>query len=164
VIPLLQRPDANKLTGVMSMFALGSLVYPLKQISKGEEIDENQIIKQAFFNSGFTLGPKIEMFERANTALDLPFMRDLQNNKYAQLRRRGQSGLSILTGPASGAIEDVIDIAGMGLSGEYNQQDMKKFMRAIPFTTNPLFSKGVKEWVEGLDMPINRYRAKQSNE
>ena len=148
--PLLQRPDANKIMGVLTSLMLGSLVDPLRKFMKGESFsydDEDSIIRSAIDNSG-VLGEPVQLVEMLDSLLAHNLLGQSTSDKKKNITLMGTLG-----GPAMGMLEDAAQVATMLVSGKFNQKNVKEGIGIIPyfnaFYLRALFNKLSKS----LDLP-----------
>lgn len=149
LVPLMQRPDAEHLTGLVWMLAAGSLVSPLRRLAKGEAaIDEDSnMFKDALTDSGI-LSPIMSIVEDANILTNGRLLHGISNDRYRQRSFAGSIG-----GPVAGVANDVTRILGMMLIGRLNETDVKKAGRLIP-TIQPWYLKGLQnKAIESLGLP-----------
>lgn len=147
--PLMQRPDSQKLIGTMLMLMAGSMVTPLRRISKGE--DPIQEDDNMFWNAlvdGGVFSSVTDSLETINVLMGGNLLKDIKNDRY---RDRTMSGL--LAGPAGGMAEDVMHILKMMSSGHLNQTDVNRIARLIPFTQSWQFRGLSNKMVESLGLP-----------
>lgn len=159
LVPLMQRPDAEKIAGTMWMLMAGSLVSPLRRISKGEPaIDEDSnMFKDAFTDSGI-FSPIMSIVEDANILTNGAILRGISNDRYRQRSFAGAAG-----GPVVGVANDVSRILGMMLRGELNETDVKKAGRLIP-ATQAWYLKGLmNKSIEALGLPKTASQHESSN-
>ena len=157
--PLMQKPDAQHLTGLVMMLAAGSLVAPLRKISKGQKPidDETSMFWDAAQDSG-VLSPITSLIEDANILTHGRILRGFSNDRYRQ-----RSELSAALGPIFGMGQDVSKIIGMMLDGRLNESDAKRAARLIPMM-QPWYLKGLQnKMIEGLDLPKNAYEVENNS-
>ena len=96
LLPLMQRPDAEKLLGTFMMLTTGALVTPLRRISKGQDPiqEDDHMFINAITDSGIFSAP-MDVFETMNALSAGALMGDTKNDRY---RDRAISGF--LAGPA----------------------------------------------------------------
>lgn len=148
MIPLLQRPDAEKLTGLMLMMMAGATVTPLRRIVKGEDPiqDDDNMFKNAIVDSGVfsVVGESIEL---ANVLTQGRLLKS-QNDRY---RHRTLAGA--LAGPVVGMGDDFLHVLNMAGSGNYNQTDLNKMARLVPFM-QAWYLRGLSnKMVESVGLP-----------
>ena len=150
--------DRQKLVGVLVTMAAASMVDPLRQLARGEEVDlsERALFTGAISNSGI-FGWQAEAFSRANAALDIPALRGFQNDRF---RQKGAAAL--LGGPTIGTIDSLLGIGGSVFAGEYNQKDAQKAVRLfVPFSGAWWLRKPVHDSIESFGGPKNRAQAEK---
>lgn len=127
LIPLMQRPDAEKLIGAMLMLAAGSMVSPLRHIVKGEspiQDDESMFMNALRDSNLFSL--ITETIDDVNLITGSHFLENMKNSKYAN---RSQAGAA---GPIVGAGYDIAHILYHAAKRNFSQTDMKKMGGLIP--------------------------------
>lgn len=157
--PLMQQPDAEKLLGTMMMLGAGALVDPLRRMSRGEDAmanDEN-MYWAAVTNSGI-FSFLTDSLEDINILTGGTLLKNIKNDRYRERTFFGVAG-----GPLGGIAEDLYRIAGMTASGEYNQTDVNKMARLLPFTQTWYLRGLSNKMVEGLDLPKSRAAAAAEN-
>lgn len=128
--PLMQRPDAEKLIGTMLMLTAGATVTPLRRLAKGE--DPIQEDDNMFWNAmvdGGVFSSITDTLEYANVLMGGNLLKDVKNDRYAERTIAGA-----LAGPVGGMADDMVHILKMMSSGNFNQNDVNKMARLIPFT------------------------------
>lgn len=158
LVPLMQRPDAEHLAGLVSMLAAGSMVAPLRRLTRGEPLvdEDSNMFKDALTDSGI-LTPIMNLVENANIMTNNAILRGLVNDRWL-----GRSFASSLGGPVVGVGEDITHILGMFLTGRLNETDLKKAARLLP-AMQPWYLKGYQnKMIEGLGLPKTMSEA-QSN-
>lgn len=127
-VPLMQRPDAEKASGMLLMFSLGALEDPLRRWTRGEEADifDDKWAIKALSNTGvFSLIHSGAMWANAITGRE--FLQFMEND-----RQRDRTLTGMLGGPAAGLFDNYWQVATMFASGKINQSDLKRFTRSIP--------------------------------
>ncbi len=127
-VPLMQRMDANAITGSILMGMVASMEGITRKLARGEEVDmdDENLIVEAFSNSApFAMLYKSAMI--ANQFLDNDFLTSLQNDK-----QRSISQLGIISGAGFGVIKDYARVLSMIGTNDYNKQDISKLVRVIP--------------------------------
>lgn len=157
VIPSLQKPDAQALTGVLFMLGMGAMVSPLRRMARGEDpYPPNQTAGQLGFEivsdsgvfSYFT-----DFLQTINVFTNNALLGNLKNDRY---RDRSMIGL---LGPTFGKANMLKDVLSMIGTGEINQVDLKKMVRLMPYLNAPYFQAPTKWVVEGLNIPETRAQA-----
>lgn len=156
LVPVMQRPDSEKLIGTMLMLSMGALVDPLRKIARGENpiSDDDNMFWNAFSNGGVTSFPA-GILEYANAFAGGHLLGNLRNDK-----NKNRTIVGTLAGPIGGQIEDLSHILRMAGSGNYNQNDMNKVARNLPLISGWQFWELRKKMVESLGLPQNYNEAK----
>lgn len=148
-LPMMQRPDGQKLFGMMLMLSMGALVDPLRRIARGENAwEEGTTSKQMFWsalvNSG-VLGVLTDGVENLNVMSSGRLLKNYQSDKY---RERGFAGAFL--GPAAGMADDLGRVLTMLARRDYNENDIKKAARLFPYTNiwqlRGLVNKAIESW------------------
>jgi hypothetical protein len=152
-IPTLTKPDAQKFIGMLTTMAAASMVGPLRQLAKGEEVnlDPEALAAGAFTDSGF-FGWHFDALQRLNSAFDLPFMRPFQNDRF-----RKKDFWSLLGGPSTGILADVGNTLSAIVNGDLTQRDAGKILRyTLPFTGSWYLRQPVDAMIESWGLPESR--------
>lgn len=162
VIPSLQQPDAEKLMGVLGMLATGFWVDPFRRVARGEEmfpdsLKPKEIMWSTFTNSGY-FSWFANILADANLMTGDTLLGNLRSDKYKDRTRAG------LLGPAWGTVNRMADIISAAGSGEWNEADMKKAARMLPFVNASWTWWMSKYIIESLELPRNRAAARGRTE
>ncbi len=158
VIPSLQQPDAEKLIGVLGMLATGFWVDPFRRVARGEEMFPDtltlkEIMWATFNNSGY-FSWFANIMASANLMTGDLLLGNLRSDKNKDRTRAG------LLGPTWGTVNRFADIISAAGSGEWNEADMKKAARMIPFANASWTWWMSKYAIESLELPRNRAAAR----
>jgi hypothetical protein len=141
----MQRPDAQKLIGLTSMYLLGTMVDPIRQMSRGEEpsFEMQDLINSGIYNSGI-LGWPVDAIGTILASMDLDALDKFRSDKF---RRRSLAGA--LGGPVIGDLENIFRGIEMVFNGTTNKADLKRLKRAMIYNNiigvNYLLNKGIEE-------------------
>ncbi len=152
-IPTLTKPDAQKFIGMLTTMAAASMVGPLRQLAKGEEVnmDPETLMAGAFTDSGF-FGWHFDALQRMNSAFDLPFMRPFQNDRF-----RKKDFWSLLGGPTTGILADIGTVLSAAANGDLTQRDLGKIIRyGAPFSGAWYARQPVDAMIEATGFPTER--------
>jgi len=160
LIPLLQRPDAQYFTGIMMMTMLSIWQDPLRRLANGKPAfeDENNLSDVALkglMDNG-VLGVLPEAIEGLNLALNNQLLPKLQGERY---KNRGQGADIVLGGATLGYVNDARRLISMAISGQINQNDLKRGARLIPFSGSLYTRRVLNKWIESLNLPETRAEA-----
>jgi hypothetical protein len=149
LIPLLQRPDANKLIAIMGMTMMGATVGPLRQLAAGQEVDlkPKKLLWEGISNSG-VLGVFADFANRLNAAFELPLLDDFKADRY-----RHKTALDLLGGPLGGILNNAQQVGNMFLSGQINESGLKKAKNLMPFANSWWLRYLGNKGIESLDLP-----------
>ena len=158
-IPLLQKPDAQRVFGSLMMMAMGAAVGPLRQLSRGEEIDwdENHLMAEALWNSGIG-GMPTDLARKADAILALPAFEKLRGDRF-----RRKTPQELITGPTGGIANNMASFLSAALSGQMNEVDMRKGIHLFPYTGAWWAQRPLNMLVDSLHLPKNRAVAKRRN-
>jgi hypothetical protein len=157
--PLLQRPDSEKLIGTVLMLSAGAMVTPLRRLVKGEEPFEDD--DNMFWNAavdGGVFSSITDTLETVNVLMGGALLKDVKNDRY---KNRTISGM--LGGPIAGMGEDIAHIIRMMASGNYNQTDVNKMARLIPFAQTWYLRGLSNKMVESMNIPKTYGQAEARN-
>lgn len=130
LIPLLQRPDAEKLPGLMFAIGAGALVSPLRRMYRGEDayppnMTESQKFYEAFADGSVT-SSLANVMSYANFLSGDRLIGDLKNDKF---RNRVGIGAS---SPVFGTVNKMYNFLSALASNEMNQKDAKNMADMLP--------------------------------
>ena len=172
LVPAITEPEGQKFIGILLMMASGSLIDPLRQLAKGEDVDMSfeALAASSLANSG-VMGWQYDIMVRALATLDLAQMRpgreDTIQNKVLRILRpdryKDKKLSALFSAPVAGVADMSASVVSALLSGEYNKQDAQKTARLMaPFLytwyTQNLFKKGI----DSTNLPKNRSQAKRN--
>lgn len=150
-VPMMQRPDATKLQGIIFMLGLGAMTDPLRRLANGKKADtEND---QTWFGKAFetvsnsgVLGHTTDMLQTFNKLVDGKLL------PATTTRYQGWNKWSVL-GPAAGITDDLAALIKAGLTGKFTSSDAKKLARLVPLS-GMLGIRGLtNHWIDSLDLP-----------
>ncbi len=149
LIPLMQRPDAEKLMGTMLMLSAGAMVSPLRHISRGEspiQDDESMFMNALRDSNVFSF--LTETLDDVNLLTGGNLLKGMQNDKY---RNRTQAGSA---GPIVGSAYDIAHILTMMGTGNYNQTDIRKMAGMTLPPTQAWYLRGLtNKMLESTGLP-----------
>lgn len=159
LIPTMQHPEAKSAIGMLWMMAAGSLVSPMRRISRGEEpwpedMTDTQRFYEAFADSG-VLSSMANTLSYANFLSNDTLLGKLKNDKWTQRSRVGALGAVWSTG------NRIADVLAMAATGEWNEKDMKTAAKMLPISGAMYGHVLSNKLIEGLQLPQTR-RAAQS--
>lgn len=152
-VPILTKPDAQKFIGLLTTMAAAAMVDPLRQLAKGEEVelDFEKLATSAFVNSGF-YGWQLDAAQRLNAAVDLPFLRPFQGDRF-----RRKDPWALLGGPAAGILSNLAGMFSGAVNGELTQGDLRNAVRyATPFLYNWYLAQPINAMIEATGAPEKR--------
>lgn len=160
LVPLLQRPDANKIIGTLAMMAAGATQNPLRRLIAGKDPfeEEDHMFRNAMRDGG-VFSILADGYEDLNF-LTSNYFQDLVNNE----RYNGRLEMGVFNGPIGGIANDMTRIIGMSLSGEFNQQDMRRLAWNIPVAYSWQFRGLVNKMIENGIAPKTRGEARKMKE
>ena len=156
-LPLMQRPDAEKLQGLLGMLLVGAFVGAGRQVIAGEpvELDMESLIREAIFNSGIA-SPYTDAYARLGSVFDLP---------YSKIDRfRNLSTAQALLGGLTGNFDSLTGALQALARGEMNQRDAKRMAKTFPWMNSILIKKQVNDAIKQLGLPETRAQARALNQ
>jgi hypothetical protein len=151
----LQQRDSSTLSGVMMMLALGALTYKLKMDAAGKETSDNPTVwaVEAFDRSGL-IGWLMEVNNASEKitrgTVGLSAITGEQISRYAS-----RNATASLLGPSLGTVQDILDVTGSAVSGDFQKADARKLRQLIP-AQNLFYLRGLFNTVESAatdDLP-----------
>lgn len=170
LLPTLTEFDVQKLIGIVNIMATASLISPLRQLAKGQDVDTSfeALASSALSNSGI-MGWQYDLLTRALAYLDFKLLRagdeDTPINSALKVllpERHTGKGLSALIGsPALGTLDMMGSVVSSILSGEYNQRDAERTIRLLaPYLYTWETQKLFKKALESTGLPETRREAR----
>jgi len=162
LVPMLQRPDAQYLTGILMMSMVSVWQDPLRRLANGKPAFEDEdtlanVALRSLMNNG-VLGVLPEALEGLNLAMNNQLIPNLQGERY---KNRGQAADITIGGASLGYVNDVRQLISMAISGQINQNDVKRSARLLPFVGS-LYTRGLlNKWIESWNIPETRAEAKR---
>ena len=151
----LQQRDAATLNGTLLMLALGALTYKLKMDAAGKETSDNPAVwaVEAFDRSGLVgwlmeVNNASEKITRGTVGLSA--FTGEQVSRYAS-----RNATASLLGPSLGTVQDILDVTGSTVSGDFQKSDARKLRQLIP-GQNLFYLRGLFNTVESAateDLP-----------
>jgi hypothetical protein len=159
LIPSLQHPDGQLLLKMLWMYGAGSLVSPLRRISRGEEpwpedMTEKQIAYEAFSDSG-VMSTLANVLNIANFLSSDKLLGDLKNDKFKNRARTGIFGMSDVVSSTASRISDVLGMANSGI----DEKDMKTAARMLPISGAMYGHYFSDKLIESWNLPRNKRAA-----
>lgn len=160
-IPFAQRPDFDKMTGLLFLMSAGAMIEPMRAWQRGEEfeLDSEKSIDQwlasGFIESGVGGWP-IELIQRAGAIVDIP---GLERYKQDKFRRRPSAG--VIGGPFFSYLDSMAQLAGMAISGEINKQDLSRSPGNGLAPVNLGLDRIIKSSIRNSDLPETRAQARR---
>jgi hypothetical protein len=156
-VPILQRPDAQRILGFTSIVGLSMLSEPLMRLSNGKTAFEDDstwfdAALKGLDYSGFG-GPGWELMANLNKAMGNSLWTG-QSEK-----RKNYQGVGAFAGPAIGLAYDVAQLGGHGIKGNWTQSDARKLAHLfVPF--DHILSRGIVDnFIKNSGLPENRRHA-----
>lgn len=149
LIPLMQRPDAEKLVGTLLMMGMGAMVTPLRRLAKGEEpIQEDDNMFWNAMVDGNVFSSVTDTLEYVNVLMGGNLLKDIRNDRYKDRTIAG-----FLAGPVGGMGDNFVHILKMLSSGNFNQSDVNKVAKLIPWAQIWQLRYLSKKLVESTGLP-----------
>lgn len=159
-VPMLQRPQANKLFGIITMLSLGLLSEGIRNFANGKEFkfteDDDTWFDKSFMavaNSG-VLGQYSDVVQIANKLLDSPLP--------TSVRYQGINKLGAMQGPVLGMGDDFLNAVIQLGRGDFNKKDIKKTIRLAPLSSMLGVRYLTNTYIDSLDLPETRTEARQA--
>ena len=151
VLPAMQREDAHKLAGIVSMMGLGAMVDPLRKFTRGEgfEWDEDAAFLNAFSNSSLG-GWYWDGIENLNALFNFSLLPNTND------RRRQLTVAGILGGAPAGLLQDGATIIGGLLNQDTTKGDAKKAIGLLPMSSVWYLRSLVNDFTDNLTLPERR--------
>jgi hypothetical protein len=152
-VPMMQRPDAQKLQGIIMMLGLGAMIDPLRKFANGKKADtsyDDTWFGKAYetvSNSGI-LGHTPDVLQTFNKFLGGELL-PKTTEKY-----QGWNKFSVL-GPIAGMTEDIATILQHSMSHDkkFTTNDAKRAIRLVPLTGMLGLRGLLNHWAESLGLP-----------
>lgn len=150
----IQQRDAATLNGTLLMLALGAVTYKLKMEAAGKETSDDPAVwaVEAFDRSGLAgwlmeVNATAEKVSRGTVGLSA--ITGKQISRYAS-----RNATASLLGPSLGTVQDILDVTGSAVSGDFQKSDVRKLRQLIPaqnlFYLRDLFNTVEAAASEGL--------------
>lgn len=150
-VPMMQRPDATKLQGIIFMLGIGALTDPLRNFANGKTFDPDK--EQTWFGKAFEtvsnsgiLGHTTDMLQTFNKLVDGHLLPS------STVRFQSWNKFSVL-GPAAGIADDLASLIKVGLTGKLTKPDVRKAARLVPLAGMIGLRPLLNHWIDGLDLP-----------
>lgn len=158
-IPLMQRPDAENMLGMLMVVGLSLAAEPLKRIANGKEPYDNdstwfEETYKAIDYSGL-FGPYADWLQSINSATGGSILPGLISEKYKNRPSNPLGG----GGPVFGYLSDVATSVGHGIKGDWTENDVKRFERLFPLSSFLPIRALANKWIESMDLPKTRKSA-----
>ena len=158
-IPMFQKMNSSRLSAALAMISISSIVDPIRKLSHGEELTDEDLdgammFKKGLLNSGI-LGLYGDMFNKANSMGDL--FPGARINRYKNTRGLIQFGPERI-------LADLMDISGMFINQEWNKKDWKKVAKNVPLA-NLIYTRAIlNDWIDSFNIPETRHKASKLKE
>ena len=158
-IPLMQRPDAENMLGMLMVVGLSMAAEPLKRIANGKEAYDNdstwfEETYKALDYSGL-FGPYADWLQGFNSATGGSILPGLISEKYKNRPNNPLGG----GGPVLGYLSDVATSIGHGIKGDWTENDVKRFERLAPLSSLLPIRAVANKWIESMNLPHSRKSA-----
>lgn len=128
----IQQRDAATLNGVLMMLGLGALTYKVKSDLAGRDTSDKPSVwaVEAFDRSGL-VGWLMEVNNAAEKItrgkVGFSALTGTQISRYAS-----RNATASLLGPSLGTVQDILDVTGSAMTGEFSDSDKRKAMQLVP--------------------------------
>lgn len=152
-VPMMQRPDAYKLQGIIMMLGLGAMIDPFRKLANGKKADVDN--DETWFGKSFEtvsnsgiLGHTPDILQTFNKFLGGELL-PKTTEKYQGWNKWG------VLGPAAGMAEDMATILQhcMGKDKKFTVNDAKKAIRLVPLTGTLGLRGLLNHWAESIGLP-----------
>lgn len=161
-IPLMQRPDAEALLGVVGVVGMSLMSEPLLRIANGKEAfdDDETWFQEAFKAIDYSglIGPYANQFQVLNAGLGNP----IPGFQTERAKNFG-SGLVGSGGPVAGYINDLAHSVGHLLKKDFTENDANRFERLAPFSSAIPIRKAAKQFISSFNLPQTRKGAESES-
>ena len=152
-IPLMQRPDAEHMLGLLMTVGLSMAAEPLKRIANGKEPYDNDAnwyeeVYKGISYSGI-LGPYADWFDDLNVGTGSHIFPGIVREK-TKFRSPGIAGSG---GPVIGWINDFGHSVGHLVSNDWTENDVKRGARLVPMSSFLPLRKLTNQWIESMGYP-----------
>lgn len=163
MIPAMQHPDAELLVKMLWMAGIGSLVSPIRRISRGEDpvpedMTDEQRSYEAWSDSGL-FSTTMNVLNMANFLSNDKLLGDLKSDKY---KNRVKSGIFGVSDVVSSTISRIGDVLGMATSG-LNQKDLKTAANMLPIVGAMYMHYISAKLIDNSNLPRNKRSAEIEN-
>jgi hypothetical protein len=155
LVPLLQRPDGQKIMGELITMTLAAFVDPMRQAVSGQEPDlSTKALLASALTNGSPGGIFIDMFNRTNAAFEIPFLKEFKTDRY-----RGKGIGSLFLG-APGTLGDNIQrVVQMAIDGKISETDAKRMAKICPWASTWWLRGMTNATIEAWGLPKTRRNA-----
>jgi hypothetical protein len=160
-IPLMQRPDADNMLGLVTMVGLSMLSDPLLRMANGKDMYADDATwygeaAKALDYSGI-LGPYAGWLQDINNVFGGAIAPGLQTE-----RSKGRdAGLEAVAGPLFGYYSDAVKQLGHAAKGDTTQGDLAKRERLLPLGGMIGVRGIINKYIENSGYPAKRSEAEQ---
>lgn len=157
----LQRADKNVMQGLVTAVALGMLVHGLKQVQYGRPLPEKpqDWIVAGLDRSGvmgwlFDANNMVEKATAGTVGVNPLLGTSKTSNRFAARNVTGS-----IAGPTFGLVQDLIDVTGSAVSGNFDRTQLEKLRRMVPYQNVPylawMFDQMENATGDALGLPPN---------
>lgn len=128
----LQQRDAATLNGVLLTLALGAVTYQVKSWGAGKETSDKPSVwaVEAFDRSGLAgwlMEPNNALEKITRGKFGLSALTGEQVSRYAS-----RNATASLLGPSLGTVQDILDVTGGAMTGEFGDSEKRKLRQLVP--------------------------------
>lgn len=157
MVPLMQRPDAQKLIGTMLMMAAGATQNPLRRLVAGQDpIQEDDHMFRNAIRDGGVFSVLGDAYEEANFLTNGYLQESVGNERY-----RGRTEMGVFNGPIGGMANDMSRVIGMLARNEINQTDLKRIAVNLPFVYSWQMRGLTNKMITSLNIPETPAQARR---
>lgn len=161
-IPLMQRPDAEAMLGIVGVVGMSMMSEPLLRLANGKEAFDND---ESWFEAAFKaidysglVGPYFNQFQALNAGLGNP----LPGFQTERAKNFG-TGLVGGGGPVAGYVNDLAHSVGHLMKNDLTENDANRFERLIPFSSAIPIRNAAKKFIGSFNLPQTRKGAESES-
>jgi hypothetical protein len=154
-IPLMQRPDAEALLGIIGVVGLSLMSEPLLRLANGKEAfdDDEKWFEAAFKALDYSglVGPYANQFQALNAGLGniVPGLQTERAKNYG-------TGIVGSGGPVAGYINDLARSTGHLIKGDWTEPSANRAERLLPFSSAIPIRNAAKKFIGSFNLPQSK--------
>ena len=154
----LQRRDAQSMMGLVTMVALGGLVYKIKEARAGREVPDftdnpgkwitEGIDRSGMFGWLMDVNNVAEKLSSGNVGLSA-----LSGGQVAS-RFQSRNAVGAIAGPTLGLLQDAGELSGAASAGNWTEKDTARLRRLVPYQNAIGFKRLFDEFEDGFNKSL----------